>query len=346
MEFNKQKIKDNPNFINTSKIITTNSYSDWIFENTFLIFKSFNEFFILVYATEQKSIIFYNLKHFQIISEIKNAHKEYITNFSHCYDKNLKMDLIMSISRTDSSIKIWNFTNNTCILNLININKSGILNSGCFLNYENKNYTITSNRNWVDPEPLKVFNLKGDKITQIRNSKRNTFFVNIYCDIKSNNTYLITGNEGNVVSYNYDENELYHTYCEEFENDVFHHSFKIYECENQNDKIIKLIETSDGINSVIRIWDFHSALLLGKIKSTNNVFRCIDIWNDYFAFVGCGDKSIKLINLENNKIINSLIGHQNNVSSFIIMFHPKFGKCIISQGHSNDQIRIWTSENN
>ena len=41
MEFNKQKIKDNPNFINTSKIITTNSYSDWIFENTFLIFKSF-----------------------------------------------------------------------------------------------------------------------------------------------------------------------------------------------------------------------------------------------------------------------------------------------------------------
>ena len=176
MEFNKQKIKDNPNFINTSKIITTNSYSDWIFENTFLIFKSFNEFFILVYATEQKSIIFYNLKHIQIISEIKNAHKEYITNFSHCYDKNLKMDLIMSISRTDSSIKIWNFTNNTCILNLININKSGILNSACFLNYENKNFTITSNRNWVDPEPLKVFNLKGDEITQIRNSKRNTFF--------------------------------------------------------------------------------------------------------------------------------------------------------------------------
>ena len=281
-----------------------------------------------------------------MISGIKEPHKEYITNFSHYCDKDLKIDLIMSASRTDNNIKIWNFTNNTHALNLININKSGILNSSCFFNFDNKNYILTSNRNWVDPEPLKVFNLKGEKIIQIRDSKRNTFFVDVYYDINTNNTYIIAGNQGNVISYNYDENELYNTYFEEFENDVFHHSFKIFECQEQNVKITKLIETSDGFNSVIRIWDFHRAILLGKIKSTNNVFRCIDIWDNNFAFVGCGDKSIKLINLENNKIINSLIGHQNNVSSFIIMFHPKFGKCIISQGHSNDQIRIWTSENN
>jgi len=252
----------------------------------------------------------------------------------------------MSTSRTDNNIKIWNFTNNTCELNLIGINKSGILNSSCFFNFDNKNYIITSNRNWVDPEPLQVFNLKGEKITQIRNSKRNTFFVDVHYDIQTHNNYIITGNEGNVISYNYEENELYNTYCEEFENDVFHHSFKIFECQDQNVKITKLIETSDGFNSVNRIWDFHRAILLGKIKNTNNVFRCIDIWDNNFAFVGCGDKSIKLINLENNKIINSLIGHQNNVSSFKIIFHPKLGKCIISQGHSSDQIRIWTLTDN
>ena len=344
MELNKNNIKYDPKLINTSKVLITNSFSDWVFENTFIIFKSFNEFLILTYATEQKSIIFYNLKHFQIISEIKEAHKEYITNFAHCYDKNLKMDLIMSVSKSDNNIKIWNLTNNNCILNLTKINKDGILNSACFLNYEKNNYIITSNRNWVDPEPLKIYNLKGEKIKQISCSKRNTFFIDTYYENKNKNknTYIITGNEGNVISYNYEENELYKIYCEQFENDVFHHCVKIYEDNKESYHIIKLIESSDGINSFIRIWDFHSSQLLGKIESSNNILRSIGIWDSNFAFAGCGDKSIKLINLESCKIINSLVGHQNNICTIKIIFHPQLGKCIISQGHNNDQIRIWT----
>ena len=38
MELDIHKTKENPNLINNSKVITTNSFSDWIFENTFLIF--------------------------------------------------------------------------------------------------------------------------------------------------------------------------------------------------------------------------------------------------------------------------------------------------------------------
>ena len=345
MEINKNPKNYNTNLINTSKVITTNSFSDWVFENTFIIFNSFNGFLILTYATEEKSIIFYNLKHFQIISEIKEAHKEYITNFAHCYDKSLKMDLIMSVSKSDNNIKIWNLTNNICVLNLTKINKDGILNSACFLNYENNNYIITSNRNWVEPSPLKIYNLKGEKIKQISKSNRNTFFVDTYYEKKknnnNNNTYIITGNEGNVISYNYDENELYKIYCEKYENDIFHHSFKIY-ADKESNQIIKLIESSDGINSFIRIWDFHSSQLLGKIESSNNVLRSIGIWDSNFAFAGCGDKSIKLIDLENFKIINSLVCHQNNICCIKIIFHPQLGKCIISQGNNNDQIRIWT----
>ena len=254
------------------------------------------------------------------------------------------MDLIMSVSKSDNNIKIWNLTNNICVLNLTKINKDGILNSACFLNYENNNYIITSNRNWVDPSPLKIYNLKGEKIKQISKSNRNTFFVDTYYENKknnNNNTYIITGNEGNVISYNYDENELYKIYCEKYENDIFHHSFKIY-ADKESNQIIKLIESSDGINSFIRIWDFHSSQLLGKIESSNNVLRSIGIWDSNFAFAGCGDKSIKLIDLENFKIINSLVGHQNNICCIKIIFHPQLGKCIISQGNNNDQIRIWT----
>ena len=201
---------------------------------------------------------------------------------------------------------------------------------------------MTSNRNWENPEWMKVYNLKGDKITQIKNSKRNTFFVDVYYDNNNKIIFIITGNEGNVVSYNYNENEVYKVYCEDFENDVFHQSFKIFEERNRNKTIIKLIESSDGNSGIIRIWDFHEALLLGKFESSNNIFRCICVWDNNYIFAGCGDKTIKLINLENNKIVNSLIGHRKGISSFKIIFHPKFGKCIISQGSNNEQIRIWT----
>ena len=299
MEIEINNINNNPNKINSSKVIINNSFSDWVFENTFYIFKSINGIFLLVYATENKSIVLYNLLHFQVIAEIKEAHKEYITNFSHCYDKNHKMDLLMSVSRSDNKIKIWNITNYKCILNLEKVNKDGILNSACFLNYKNNNYIITSNRNWSEPEWLKVYNLKGEIITQIKNSKRNTYFVDTYYDNKKNITFIIAGNEGNVVSYNYNENDVYKIYCEKFENEVFHQSFKIYEDNGGFDSVIKLIESSDGNNGVIRIWNFHTASLLGKIKISNNNLRCICIWDINYAFVGCGDKTIKLINLEN-----------------------------------------------
>ena len=340
MELKINNEKTNPIEINISKVIIDNSFSDWVFENTFITFKSFNGFFLLVYATEQKSIIVYNLLHSQIISEIKEAHKEYITSFSHCYDKNKKMDLIMSISRSDNNVKIWNLTNYTCILDLTNVNNAGILNSACFLNFKDNNYIITSNRNWANPEWVKVYNLKGEKISQIKDSNKNTFFIDLFYD-KDNKIYIITGNEGNVISYNYNENEIYKIYCEEFENDVFHQSFKIYEDNKKYSTIVKLIETSDRSNGIIRIWDFHNALLIRKIE-TNNALRSICIWDNNFAFVGCGDKAIKLINLENYRIVNNLIGHQNHICNIEIIFHPKFGKCIISQGHNNDQIRIWT----
>ena len=339
MDIYKNNKKYNSIQISETKVLIKNSFSDWVFENSFLIFKSFYGFYFLVYATEQKSIIFYNLIHFQVISEIKEAHKEYITNFSHCFSKNLNMDIIMSTSKSDNNIKLWNVSNNNCILNLSKVNANGILNSACFLNYKNNNYIITSNRNWVDPEPLKVYDLINEKYSTIKNSNNNTFCVDSYYDNKNDITYIIAGNEGNVISYNYNENELYNTYCEQFENNVFHQSFKIY--EDKNDLIIKLIESSDGTSGIIRIWDFHNAELLGKFETYNNALRCIEIFDEKYAFVGSGDKSIKLIDLENLKVINNLIGHINNVCSLKIIVHPIFGKCIISQGHNNETIRVW-----
>ena len=100
-----------------------------------------------------------------------------------------------------------------------------------------------------------------------------------------------------------------------------------------------MIESSgDGS---IRIWNFHSADLLDHIIVSKKRLFGIILWNDEYLFVGCEDKSIKLLELESGDIINNLIGKNKAVLTIKKLFHPKYGKCLISQGIKDNQIKLW-----
>ena len=109
-----------------------------------------------------------------------------------------------------------------------------------------------------------------------------------------------------------------------------------------NEKIVKLI-VSCG-DDYIRIWDFHLGILLKKIDC-NDYLNCICLWNNKYAFVGCDNKIIKLVNLKKGKIIKDLIGHNNYVLDIQKITHPKYGECLISQGYNDDQIKLWIIKN-
>ena len=79
--------------------------------------------------------------------------------------------------------------------------------------------------------------------------------------------------------------DIYHIY-----NDIYTNKIDFYLglpslLINKKRKIIELIEFyQDGF---IRIWNFHSALLLKKIKVINNErLSGICLWNKRFLFVG------------------------------------------------------------
>ena len=109
---------------------------------------------------------------------------------------------------------------------------------------------------------------------------------------------------------------------------------------NDKEEIIKLIDSCEDGN--IRIWNFYSGILLKKIKINDDGLNEICLWNKEYLFVGCYDKSIKLLNLEKNKIfLNEVKGHNDIVISIKKLIHPKFGKCLISQGVDKDSIIIW-----
>ena len=337
-EYNSSKYNSNIKNIEHSKDLIIDSYVDYNLDNTFCVFKSINNILYLIYSNENNSIITFNLIDDKKINEIKNAHQSYITNFRHFYNKSNKRDLILSISCENNNIKIWNINNWICLTNIEYINDRGYLFSACFLkDNNNKIYIITSNA-IENSEPLKIYDLKGDKIKEIFNSNDITYFVDIYYEYDDelglNNVYIITANLGYIKTYDFCKNELYHKYCD---NDKRGHCSVLVYIDNF--EIVKLIES--GHDGNLRIWNFHTGFLLNKITINNSALYGIALWNKEYLFIGTRDKSIKILELKSQKIIKDLKGHNNRVLTVKKILHPIYGECIISQGFESEEIKLW-----
>ena len=270
------------------------------------------------------------------VIEIKNAHNKSITNLRHFLDKINKKDLIISISLSDNNLKLWDLSSFACLLNISNVNQRGrLFSASLFYENENKNnYILTSSAYSNALESIKVFDFNGIKIKEINDSNDSTYFIDTYKDNKSSKIYILTGNNGYVKSYDYSQNKIYHKYSED---DGNRHCSIIV--KNINGEI-RMIESS--FDGHVRIWDFHLAILLTKIKITDNSWLLgICLWNEDYLFVGCGDKTIKLIDLKNNRIINNISGNKNKIVALKILFHPIYGKCLVSQGYEKEQIKLY-----
>ena len=247
----------------------------------------------------------------------------------------------MSISCEDNNIFVWDLSNLSCLLNIVKVNKGGVLFSACFLNDNDNYYILTSNSSqtsfYINFDPIKLFNLSGEQIKEIKNSNDKTYLIDTYYDNLSNKNYIITCNFNYLKSYDYEKNELYLKYYDK--DDGAHYTFNIY---NMNDKI-NLIESSNS--GIIRIWDFHSGKMLDKISCNNKRIFSFCLWNKDYLFVGCDDHSIELIVLDTGKNIKCLDGHNNIVLTLKKICISKFGECLISKGFKEDQIKIWSKKN-
>ena len=321
------------------KDLTKDSFTINNSDNTFIVFNSIDDIFFLIYANDYNSIISYNLLNNIKINEIKNAHDYNIINFRHFLDKTLKRDLIISISGNDNNIKLWNFNNYECLLNLKNVNNNGYLFSACFFNYNNQNYIISSNLTNLDNvDPIKIFDFNGKIVKNIDDYDSGTIFIDTFYDNKTYKNYIITSNIGYIKSYDYNKNQIYKKYCDNDEG--FHYNILI----NNKQEVVKMIESSEDGN--IRIWDFHLGLLIDKIKVSNNGINGFCLSNDNgYLYVGCDDKQIKIINLNNGHIVRSLSGHNKRVLTVKKIILPNYGECLISQGEYNDQIKLWIKNN-
>ena len=332
---------DKKDSVNLDKIkflsnITKDSYNHWCSDNSFIVFKSIDNIIYIVYSNEFKSIICFNLEESKKTCEIRNAHTEYINSFNHFYDMKNKKDIVMSVSCLDNNIKLWDANVWECILNFNKVNDIGMIYSACFIFDENQEYKYIVTSNYVlffNSGPIKIFDFNGTKIKEINDSEKDVYFIDTYYDQKSSINYIISGNNDSVYSYDFINNKLYNKYDDNANKG--HRNIIIKEYRN----VVNLIESCEDGN--IRIWNFNTAILLNKIKVNDNPLNGICLWEENYLFVGCRENPIKLVDLNNVKIIISLKGHYSNISTIKKINHPLYGKCLLSQGWLKDQIKIW-----
>ena len=334
----------NPKTIDFLSNIKPKSVSFFESDNKCIVFYSINYILVLIYTGINNSIICYDLEQEKVINEIKNCHKKEITSFNHYLDKKNKRDLFMSISSLDKNIKIWNFNNLECILNLITSTEDIFLFSACFFEDKNELYLVSSESSDLGLEPLIIYDLKGTIIREIKEESdiyhSNPVFIDIYYDKNFSKNYIIFGTDDDFVkSFDYNENKYYHRYID---TDIINNTLRDY-CYSliiiENENIIKLI--GSGNCGLVKIWNFHTGILIKKIKVFEHNLYGICLWNKDYLFIGGDEKIIKIIELNTGRYATFLTEHNDTVLTIKKIIHPKYGECFLSLGYNEDYIKLF-----
>ena len=179
----------------------------------FITFKSVYDLILLVFINKNSSIVSYNLIDNKKIVEIKNSNA-HINELKHYLDKNNKRDLVSYISMAYNNVKVWNFNNLECILNLnIRIGNFFLnLNSICFLNNNNDIHLIISSVHMPQTQLIHIYNLRGEKIKEINDNKLKNYFVDSFYDDKFSKNYIIISTNDDIRTLDYNSNKIVQHY--------------------------------------------------------------------------------------------------------------------------------------
>ena len=320
--------------------------------DVFLIFKSVNDIYYLIYENQSRSIIVYDIFHISKILEIKIM--KIISYFNHYADHNNNRDLIMPIIDREKYINIYNLKDWSLIYKL-NIDCN--LHKACFYKDINNNelYIIIANyiNDLNDLSLIQKYDLKGNKIKEIKESTEYISFLDCFYDKITNNNFILAAFPRYIKAYDFNNNSVYKVYEDKrkCEGNLLYRNIII----NDYDKdIIKLIESCE--DGYIRIWDFHKGKLIKRILVNNDIRNKgafgLCLWNNNYLFAGISD-DIVLVNINNEK--KNVISKLNYTRNFMVFYaknyinaikkikHPIFGECLLSKASKDENILLWTS---
>ena len=271
------------------------------------------------------------------------GHKNNIRSIRYFIDKKNSNYNEYLISADDNKIVIiWDITNNYNIKYTIDT-KYGHNIYSCLLVFPNnldENYIVTSSYNEsdnIDKSSTKIYSLNNGKFCKYIENTNNKaiYYLLSWYNNKNNKYYIIQFSFKKIIINNLLEDELYSELIQEPEDN--HFSGFIFNKDN-----IDYLCSSSSLG-YINIWDLYSKSLDKSININNCKLAHIIQWNDKFILVAdYNNKSFKIIDLENNKLIYDINGqHTDKVVSIKKINHPVFGEALLSTGRDKT-LKLWS----
>ena len=188
----------------------------------------------------------------------------------------------------------------------------------------------------MDKSSTKIYSFNnGEFIKYINNTNNNSiYYLLSWYNKKNNNYYIIQFSYKKIIINNLLEDELYSELKQEPETD--HFSGFIYNKDN-NDYLY-----SSSSNGYINIWDLYNKKIFKIININNCKLAHIIQWNNKYIIVAdVNNKCFKVINLDENKIIDDFKGeHTKEMACIKKLYHPLYGESLLSAGGDNT-IKLW-----
>lgn len=308
--------------------------------NALCLFKSLEDILVLSYfqCMFRSCIFSYNIIDKKIIHEIRSFDGE-VNHLSHYLDKKNQRDLLLQIIcgreyKIQNNIYIWNFSNLDCILFLKSIYNEGLIYSASLFQENNQLYLLASNSDGKELSlPLKVFDITGNKVKEMKSFNRNIEYIDVYFDRKLKKNFIVLIDK-TLSSFDYITLKLYKKY---YDREFPPYGDTIIIKPEKN--IVKIMDCD--FNGKIKIFNFHTGDLLFNARAGGYGFCC---WNDNYILATETYNRFVLIDVSAPKNKKYFKGHQNPVEKIIKFIHPNYGECLITISKYETKLWIFKKE--
>ena len=326
----------------SKNLIEESYYNKFTTIRSFCIFKNF----LIFSAKTKKSLKNFNLETGKITLLKNDAHERPITNIRYYYSKKDDRDIILTISSSNCQIKLWewedNKLNNFYSNKVYNVdeNKSFVYSS-CFFNNGQNDYIIATNYNIKKEncESVKIIDFSNNTIL-LDSSNDNTYFVDIFNDNDNDKYYIITANNENLKSYDFETKNVYKIYNSS-QKGIDYYCFCVMKIDN---KLNLIASSNDGY---LRLWDFDNGdIPLNEMNIGKGELYDICKWNDNSFFVGSENKQIIFVQLKsvNFEVVYTLEYDEKDIYQQIccIRKDDKEEPYLYTQSANDKIIKVWT----
>ena len=328
-----KRFKTNPSTLKFKIDLSTKAQKSFTIDNVIAVYVGYDgNSYLAAPISTTFEIEIMNLKDSKIVHSLK-GHSAHIYIVRHYFQRKSSTDFLISTS-SERKVKVWNLKTYECHITLNKCHTGTYLYSALLLfdNINNLNYIVTSCPN----EYMKLWDFDSGKfIREIGSTSDYTYFINYWNN--NNINYIINANSSNVKIYGINKSkEIYREFLAP--QSTWHMSAFV---ERMND--INYLFESDG-NGYLRIWNIEKKEIYKSIQASGCNLRGICFWNDRFIIAASSDKGFKIFDLENNKNIITIHGHESVLCTVQKIMHPVYGESLISSGIDGN-IKLWIQKN-